>query len=219
MSRDEMLEIGAADAFEEADFAILYREVDDCGTTSMQEIHNVPTTHCREIAAALRSQAESKPLRQDGGCSCARAGFPESCDNCDGAHAQRIRRLALRGVSDKLDEIAPAVEALACHQEQCDEDGVMVQVSRQAVDEVVNAINQMAIDLAAQPANTGKASSGASSPAMNKDAADEIKRLRASVEYWRLAAERREARKELTGLDVAEAQTLDAPSLPREEQR
>lgn len=159
MSRDEMQEVGVADAFEEADFAILYREVEDCGTTSMQEIFNVPTAYCREIAAALRAQAGSKPLRQDGGCSCARAGFPESCDNCDGAHARRIRRLALRGVSDKLDEIAPAVEALARHQEQCDEDGVMVQVSRQAVDEVVNTINQIAIDLAAQPANSGQARS------------------------------------------------------------
>lgn len=109
-----------------------------------------------QVIAALRSQAGSKPLRQDGGCSCARAGFPESCDNCDGAHARRIRRLALRGVSDKLDEIAPAVEALARHQEQCDEDGVMVQVSRQAVDEVVNTINQIAIDLAAHPANSGQ---------------------------------------------------------------
>lgn len=46
-----------------------------------------------------------------------------------------------------LDVIAPAVESLACHQVQCDEHGVMVQVSRQAVDEVVNSINQLAIDL------------------------------------------------------------------------
>lgn len=46
-----------------------------------------------------------------------------------------------------LNKIAPAVENLACHQVQCDEDGVMVQVSRQAVDEVVNAINQIAINL------------------------------------------------------------------------
>ena len=62
MSRDEMQEVGVADAFEEADFAILYREVEDCGTTSMQEIFNVPTAYCREIAAALRAQAESKPI-------------------------------------------------------------------------------------------------------------------------------------------------------------
>lgn len=50
----------------------------------------------------------------------------------------------------RLDAIAPAVEALACHQEQCDEDGVLVKVSRQAVDEVVNSISNIAIALHAQ---------------------------------------------------------------------
>jgi hypothetical protein len=42
-------------------------------------------------------------------------------------------------------------------------------------------------------------------------AKDEIKRLRTNAEYWRLAAERRDARRELTGLDSPEARTLDAP--------
>lgn len=46
------------------------------------------------------------------------------------------------------------------------------------------------------------------------DSGAEIKRLRAQVEYWRLAAERREARMERSGVDVAEASTLDAPSVP-----
>lgn len=39
----------------------------------------------------------------------------------------------------------------------------------------------------------------------------EIKRLRTNAEYWRLLAERREARTERAGLDIPEAQTLDAP--------
>lgn len=43
--------------------------------------------------------------------------------------------------------------------------------------------------------------------------ADEIARLRAQVEYWRIAAERREERKERSGVDVAEARTLDLDTL------
>lgn len=39
-------------------------------------------------------------------------------------------------------------------------------------------------------------------------ALSEIERLRTNVEYWRLAAERRDARKERSGLDIPEAQTL-----------
>lgn len=50
-----------------------------------------------------------------------------------------------RTVFDILNPVAPAVENLACHQEQCDMDGVMVKVSRQALDEVLEAINQLAI--------------------------------------------------------------------------
>ena len=50
-----------------------------------------------------------------------------------------------------LNKIAPAVEQLACHQQQADADGVMVTVSRQAVDEVVSAINEIAISLSAAP--------------------------------------------------------------------
>lgn len=47
----------------------------------------------------------------------------------------------LRKALECLNEVAPAVENLASHQEQCDMDGVMVKVSRQAVDEVLSAIN------------------------------------------------------------------------------
>lgn len=46
-------------------------------------------------------------------------------------------------------------------------------------------------------------------------ALSEIERLRTNVEYWRLAAERRETRKERSGLDIPEAQTLDAPDASR----
>ena len=42
----------------------------------------------------------------------------------------------------------------------------------------------------------------------------EIERLRANAEYWRLLAERREARKERSGLDIPEAGQLDAPDTP-----
>lgn len=64
---------------------------------------------------------------------------------------------AMRGA---LDAIAPAVENLACHQEQCDLDGIMVKVSRQALDEVLNAINTLALTA---PGATTK-SDGASRP-------------------------------------------------------
>jgi hypothetical protein len=59
-----------------------------------------------------------------------------------------------RAVFDILNPVAPAVENLACHQEQCDQDGVMVKVSRQALDEVLEAINKLAI-AAAQDAMAG----------------------------------------------------------------
>lgn len=55
-----------------------------------------------------------------------------------------LRRIVL----DALNEVAPAVENLATHQEQCDFDGVMVKVSRQALYEVLNAINEVAIQAA-----------------------------------------------------------------------
>ena len=50
-----------------------------------------------------------------------------------------------RTVFGILNPVALAVENLACHQEQCDMDGVMVKVSRQALDEVLEAINQLVI--------------------------------------------------------------------------
>jgi hypothetical protein len=60
-----------------------------------------------------------------------------------------------RVVFDILNPVAPAVENLACHQEQCDTDGCMVKVSRQAMDEVLEAINKLAI-AAAQDALSGR---------------------------------------------------------------
>lgn len=59
-----------------------------------------------------------------------------------------------RAVFDILNPVALAVENLACHQEQCDQDGVMVKVSRQALDEVLEAINKLVI-AAAQDALLG----------------------------------------------------------------
>lgn len=53
--------------------------------------------------------------------------------------------ITARTVFDILNPVALAVESLACHQEQCDQDGVMVKVSRQALDEVLEAVNQLVI--------------------------------------------------------------------------
>lgn len=62
--------------------------------------------------------------------------------------------ITARAVFDILNPVALAVENLACHQEQCDMDGIMVKVSRQALDEVLEAINKLAI-AAAQDALSG----------------------------------------------------------------
>lgn len=62
--------------------------------------------------------------------------------------SSELRRVWL----DRLNAIAPAVENLACHQEQCDFDGVMVKVSRQALDEVLNAVNDLAVSFVTAPA-------------------------------------------------------------------
>ena len=59
---------------------------------------------------------------------------------------------------DRLNAIAPAVENLASHQEQCDFDGVMVKVSRQALDEVLNAVNDLAVSFVTAPATLIKQS-------------------------------------------------------------
>lgn len=63
-------------------------------------------------------------------------------------------KVTARAVFDILNPVAPAVENLACHQEQCDMDGVMVKVSRQALCEVLEAVNQLAT-AAAQDALAG----------------------------------------------------------------
>ena len=56
-----------------------------------------------------------------------------------------MQTITARSVLDILNPVAPAVENLACHQDQCDQDGVMVKVSRQALDEVLEVINKLAI--------------------------------------------------------------------------
>jgi hypothetical protein len=63
--------------------------------------------------------------------------------------------ITARAVFEILNPIAPAVENLSCHQEQCDMDGCMVKVSRQALDEVLEAINKLAI-AAAQDSLSGR---------------------------------------------------------------
>lgn len=80
----------------------------------------------------------------------------------------------------RLNAIAPAVENLACHQEQCDADGVMVKVSRQAVDEVVNTINQLAIDLSA--------SSSPASEAGREPVAWLVTNLKTNAQFTRFSA-------------------------------
>lgn len=69
--------------------------------------------------------------------------------------------ISARAIFDILNPVAPAVENLSCHQEQCDMDGVMVKVSRQALDEVLEAINKLAI-AAAQDALSGTVVGGSS---------------------------------------------------------
>lgn len=62
-------------------------------------------------------------------------------DRSDASPGPDVRRRVL----DILNAVAPAVENLVGHQEQCDMDGVMVKVSRQALDEVLNAVNEVAL--------------------------------------------------------------------------
>lgn len=62
--------------------------------------------------------------------------------------SSELRRVWL----DRLNAIAPAVENLAGHQEQCDFDGVRVKVSRQALDEVLNVVNDLAVSFVTAPA-------------------------------------------------------------------
>ena len=62
--REEMQECGTVEAFEEADFAILYREINESGTTTLQEITNVPQVFCQEIARQLRGHAQTPDLRE-----------------------------------------------------------------------------------------------------------------------------------------------------------
>lgn len=75
------------------------------------------------------------------------ARAPASPSLTAGASSE-LRRVWL----DRLNAIAPAVENLAGHQEQCDFDGVRVKVSRQALDEVLNVVNDLAVSFVTAPA-------------------------------------------------------------------
>ncbi len=69
-----------------------------------------------------------------------------------------------RSVLDALNAAAPALECLNTRQEQCDEDGVMVKVSRQALDEVLSAVNEVAIQAAITPTPIADSSAQKSAP-------------------------------------------------------
>ena len=69
-----------------------------------------------------------------------------------------------RSVLDALNAVAPAVENLSVHQEQCDCDGVMVKVSRQALDEVLSAVNEVAFQAAITPTPIADSSAQKSAP-------------------------------------------------------
>lgn len=80
-AREEMLECGIAEAFEEADFAILYREIEDSGTTTLQEITNVPQVWCQQIAHQLRAPAQCG-VQTGHGRICCYCDAPLSCAVC-----------------------------------------------------------------------------------------------------------------------------------------
>lgn len=69
-----------------------------------------------------------------------------------------------RSVLDALNAAAPALESLNTRQEQCDEDGVMVKVSRQALDEVLSAVNEVAFQAAITPTPIADSSAQKSAP-------------------------------------------------------
>lgn len=69
-----------------------------------------------------------------------------------------------RSVLDALNAAAPALECLNTRQEQCDEDGVMVKVSRQALDEVLSAVNEVAFQAAITPTPIADSSAQKSAP-------------------------------------------------------
>jgi hypothetical protein len=77
-----------------------------------------------------------------------------------------------REAMEQLNAVAPAVENLARHQEQCDMDGVMVKVSRQALDETLNAVNAAVIALATLPSPPSSDAGARELPALPDNDAD-----------------------------------------------
>ena len=69
-----------------------------------------------------------------------------------------------RSVLDALNAAAPALECLNTRQEQCDEDGVMVKVSRQSLDEVLSTVNEVAFQAAITPTPIADSSAQKSAP-------------------------------------------------------
>lgn len=127
--QEEINECGTADAFDEADFAILYREAHDSGTTTMQEITNVPQDFCREIARRLRPVPAEQPpttgadyivktinhLREEEGDS-----VTILCDNPEGPPNVAIEcNGAWTGWQDRRFVGADLIEALSAAYLQC----------------------------------------------------------------------------------------------------
>lgn len=103
-------------------------------------------------------EARADELRQiadeiecDGGCEECSQQKVERGEFCGFVAADNLRKLAAAlGIKAKVDaerapaqavkRAQPAIDNLINHQEQCDQDGVMVKVSRQALDEVLALI-------------------------------------------------------------------------------
>lgn len=74
--------------------------------------------------------------------------LPDGGDCCKGHAAVcedwHKQRRTIEEIVKALNDIAPAIEALAGPYQPLDMEGVVVGVSRQAIDEVVNTINTLA---------------------------------------------------------------------------
>jgi hypothetical protein len=67
---EEMREVGVVEAFEEADYAVIYRIIEESGTTTEQELVNVPGEYCKEIANRLRATDSGEECPNFPDCHC-----------------------------------------------------------------------------------------------------------------------------------------------------
>lgn len=123
-----------------------------------------------------------------------------------------------------VNAIAPAVENLACHQEQCDMDGVMVKVSRQALDEVLEAVNQTVIIAASdgwEPIETAPKDRPIQAHDLYLGALTAIWFPAKGAERWTIVAYGNEAARERALAAETELQSLEAiisPAMVAEQQ-